>query len=37
MMRLVDEGYAAAIGKEEWILLSEPSNEKAEGNHSCFG
>lgn len=37
MMRLVEEGYAAAIGKEEWVLLSLPMNGKTEGHHSCLG
>lgn len=37
MMRLVEEGYAAAIGKEEWVLLSSPMNGKTEGHHSCLG
>lgn len=37
MMRLVEDGHAAAIGKEEWVLLSEPLNGKGEGHHSCLG
>lgn len=37
MMRLVEDGHAAAIGKEEWVLLSEPLNGNGEGHHSCFG
>lgn len=37
MMRLVEEGHAAAIGKEEWVLLSSPMNGKTEGHHSCLG
>lgn len=37
MMRLVEDGHAAAIGKEEWVLLSQPLNRNAEGHHSCLG
>lgn len=37
MVRLVEEGHAAAIGKDEWILLSAPMNGKQDGHHSCLG
>nr|WP_319219193.1 competence protein CoiA family protein [uncultured Trichococcus sp.] len=36
MMRLVEDGHAAAIGKEEWILLSEPLNRNETDHHSCL-
>ena len=37
MMRLVEDGHAAAIGREEWILLSAPLEGKTDGQHSCLG
>ncbi|MPM80289.1 hypothetical protein SDC9_127336 [bioreactor metagenome] len=37
MMRLVEEGHAAAIGKEEWVLLPAPVNGNTDGHHSCLG
>ncbi|CZR02270.1 Competence protein CoiA-like family protein [Trichococcus ilyis] len=36
MMRLVEEGYAAAIGKEEWVLLSAPLEGKTAHQKSCL-
>lgn len=37
MMRLVEEGHAAAIGKEEWLLLYAPMDGKPDSHHSCLG
>ena len=37
MMRLVEDGHAAAIGREEWVLLSAPLEGKTDIQHSCLG
>jgi len=37
MMRLVEDGHAAAIGREEWVLISTPLDRQTEGHHSCLG
>ena len=36
MMRLVEDGHAAAIGREAWVLLSEPLNRNETDHHSCL-